>query len=68
MTLENDKIIERLREIFIDIVMSVEDSEFDAPEDRTGAVIDFLNYRIIDDTMLHIAALRGELEGAELLV
>ncbi len=61
--------IERLRKIFDDIVMSVEDSEYDAPEDRTGQKMDFLNYRGVGgNTMLHLAASRGELEGARLLV
>ncbi|HIF26267.1 MAG TPA: ankyrin repeat domain-containing protein [Micavibrio sp.] len=67
--MNKQEIIARLRTIFSDIVMSVEDCEYDAPEDRTGETMDFLKYRGSgDDTLLHTAAIRGELEGAKLLL
>lgn len=49
--------------------MSVEDSEYDDPEYLTGEVIDFIEYRnTIDDTFLHTAAIRNDIEAVKLLV
>ena len=64
-----EEIIKRLRVIFIDMVCSAEDSEYDSPEFLTGYIFDFVNYRgCLAYTMLHAAVIRNEFEGVKLLV
>ena len=62
-------IISKLRVIFSDEIEAYEDHEFDDPEYLTGETLDFIIYRsTLDESMLHLAAGIGELEGAKLLV
>ena len=67
--MNKSEIIEKLRIIFADIVQAEEDNIYDDPEFITGKAVDFIEFRFVDgETFLHLAALRGELEAAKLLV